>query len=45
MYDLSGDLRVILTAIWWLQRLWKEWQNKQAAQKFDVQRFNLGKLS
>jgi hypothetical protein len=35
MYDISGELNVILIAIWWLQ----------AAQKFDVKRFNLKKLS
>jgi hypothetical protein len=26
MYDLSGELTVILITIWWLQNLWKEWQ-------------------
>jgi len=25
MYDLSGQLTVILTTIWWLQRLWNDW--------------------
>jgi hypothetical protein len=35
MYDISGELTVILIAIWWLQ----------TAQKLDVKRFNLKKLS
>ena len=25
MYDLSGELTVILITIWWLQKLGKEW--------------------
>ena len=40
MYILSGELPVIMITIWWLQKLWK-----QAAQNFDVKRFNLKKLS
>jgi len=24
MYDLSGQLTVILITIWWLQRLWND---------------------
>ena len=42
MYDLSGKLTVILITLRWLQRLAV---CKQAAQKFDVERFNLRKLS
>jgi len=41
MYDLSGKLTVILITLRWLQRLAV---CKQAAQKFDVERFNLRKL-
>jgi len=26
MYDLSGELTVILISIWWLQKLGKDWQ-------------------
>jgi len=26
MYDLSGQLNVILITIWWLQKLVKDWQ-------------------
>jgi len=26
MYDLSGELTVILINIWWLQKLGKDWQ-------------------
>jgi hypothetical protein len=31
MYDLSGELTVMLTNIWWWQELGKDWQyvNKQ----------------
>jgi hypothetical protein len=25
-YCLSGELTVILITIWWLQKLWKDWQ-------------------
>jgi hypothetical protein len=35
MYDISGELTVILITMWWLQ----------AAQDFDVKRFNLKKQS
>jgi hypothetical protein len=41
MCDLSGELTVILITIWWLQKLGKEAVSKQAAQKFDAERFNL----
>jgi len=46
MYDLSGELTVILITIWWLQMLGKDYQevNKQH-RSFDVERFNLRKLS
>jgi len=43
MYDLSGELTVILITIWWLQKLGK--LNKQEAHEFHVDRFNLRKLS
>jgi hypothetical protein len=26
MYDLSGELNVLLFTIWWLQKLGKDWQ-------------------
>jgi hypothetical protein len=26
MYDLSGELNVILIVIWWLQKVGKDWQ-------------------
>jgi len=26
MYNLSGEVTVILITIWWLQMLWKDWQ-------------------
>jgi len=46
MYDISGELTAILIIIWWMQKLGKDWQkSKQAAQKFDVERFNLRKLN
>ena len=46
MYDLSGELTVILITIWWLQKLVKDCQevNKQH-RSFDVERFNLRKLN
>jgi hypothetical protein len=43
MYDLSGELNVIPITTLWLQNLRKV--SKQAAKKFDVERFNLKKLS
>jgi len=37
---------VILITIWWLQNLGKDWQQvKEAAQKFDGERFILRKLN
>jgi hypothetical protein len=36
---------VILITIWWLQKLGSLAVSKQTAQKFDVERFNLKKLS
>jgi cell division inhibitor SulA len=39
---------VILITIWWLQKLGKEERlavSKQAAQKFDMERFNFRKLN
>jgi hypothetical protein len=45
MYDLSGEVTVILIADWWLQKSKRLVVSKQAAQKFDVDRFNLKKLS
>jgi hypothetical protein len=38
MYDLSGELTVILITVWWLQEFGKD-LHKQAAHKFDVERF------
>jgi hypothetical protein len=45
MYNLSGELTVILIIIWWLQGTARLAVSKQTAQKFDVERFNLRKLS
>jgi len=46
MCDYSGELIVILITIWWLQKAGKRLAvSKQAAQKFDVERFNLGTLN
>jgi len=45
MYDISGKLTVILITIWWLESYRKFSSNKQAAQKFNVERFNLRKLN
>jgi hypothetical protein len=41
--SLLVEMTVILTIIWWLQRLERERLSvsKQAAQKFDMGRFNL----
>jgi hypothetical protein len=44
MYDISGELTVILTTVWWLQRLGKT-GSKQESQNSDVERFNLGELN
>jgi hypothetical protein len=45
MYDLSGELTVILVSSWWLQSCKILVVSKQAAQKFDVEIFNLRKLN
>jgi hypothetical protein len=43
MYDISGALTVILITIWWLQKAGERLAvSKQAAQKFDGVRYNLG---
>jgi hypothetical protein len=44
MYDLSGEVTVILITAWWLQKL-KLAVIKQATQKYNVERFNLRKLN
>ena len=36
---------MILITVWWLQILGKDWQCKEAAQKFDGERLNLRKLN
>jgi hypothetical protein len=46
MYEVSGELTLILVTIWWLQKLGKDWQlSKQVAKKFERERFNLWKLN
>jgi len=45
MYDLLWELTVKLITIWWLQKLGKVGSNKPSAQKFNVERFDLRKLS
>jgi hypothetical protein len=42
MYEVYGELIVILITIWWLQKL--GYVSKQAAQMFDGERFNLREL-
>jgi len=45
MYDLSGELTVILITIWQLQKLRERLAvRKQEAQKFHAQKFNFRKL-
>jgi hypothetical protein len=44
MYDLPGQMNVILITIWWLKKLGQA-VRKQEAQKFDAGRFNLRKVS
>jgi len=44
MYKVLGELTVILVIIWWLQKSEKLVVSKQAAQKFDGERFNFRKL-
>ena len=45
IYNLSGELTVILITIWWLQLMGRLTVSKQTGQKFDAERFNLRKLS
>jgi len=45
MYVRSVKVTLILFNIWWLQELGKLAVSKQATQQFDVERFNLKKLS
>ena len=49
MYDLSGELTVILTTIWWLEKIGKDrnrWAiSKQTVQYFDVEIFYPRKLN
>jgi hypothetical protein len=44
MFDVSLELTVILITVWWLHRE-RLAGNKQETQKFDVEIFNLRKLS
>ena len=44
MYEVSGELTVILITIWWLQKLGLA-VSKQAAQKFNGERYNPRKLN
>ena len=44
MYEVSGELTVILITIWWLQKLGLA-VSKQAAQKFNRERYNPRKLN
>jgi hypothetical protein len=45
MYNLSGELTVILITIRWLQNLGRLAINKQTSQTFDVERYNIRKLN
>jgi len=36
MYDLSGELNVMIT-IWWLQKLGKVWQKMHSSTDFDME--------
>jgi len=46
MYEVSGELTVILITIWCLRNVRERLAvSKQAAQKFDGERFNLRKLN
>jgi predicted rRNA methylase YqxC with S4 and FtsJ domains len=46
MYDLSGELNVILITIWWLHKLGNVWQEvKQQHRILIGERFNLRKLN
>jgi hypothetical protein len=46
MYEVSGELTVILITVWWLQKLGKGWQevNKQHTSLIG-ERFNISKLN
>ena len=45
MYEVSEELTVIMITIWWLQNSERFAVSKQAAQRFDGERFNLKKLN
>jgi hypothetical protein len=45
MSDLLVELTVILTIIWWFQKLDRLSVSKQAAQKFYMERFSIKKLN
>ena len=45
MYEVSGELIVILITIWWLQNWGRLAVNKKPAQKFEGERFNLRNLN
>jgi hypothetical protein len=45
MNEVSGELIVTLTTIWWLKKLGKLAVRKQTAQKFDWETFNVRKLN
>jgi len=45
MFEVSGELTVILITIWWLQKLKRLAVSQQAVQKFDGERLNLRKLN
>jgi hypothetical protein len=44
MYDLSGEMTVILTAVWWLQTLGKFGGQRKETRKLDVAIFNIRKI-
>jgi NifB/MoaA-like Fe-S oxidoreductase len=46
MYDLCGELTMILITVWWLPKFRERLAvNKQPVQKFDGEIFNLRKLN
>jgi hypothetical protein len=45
MFNLSGELTVILITIWWLQKLERLPVSEEESQNFDVERFKPSKLS
>ena len=45
MYDIAWDLTVILITICFLQNWGRDWQWLKIALKFDVENYNLKKLS